>query len=113
MREIISISAFFIAFAYFITFGWAVFAGLDREMHWALALAAFVAIIVVKLWPLLPLAGWYGAHTVWHWPWWVALLLVTPITIYILSSYWTRISDYFHRPVRRQQDQNQGQNQGV
>ncbi|MEQ9661981.1 MAG: hypothetical protein RLN87_05455 [Parasphingopyxis sp.] len=103
MREVISILAIVIAFVYFVTFGSAVIMGLEREMHWALALGAFAAIILVRLWPLLPLAAWYGADTVWGWPWWIAIGLAVPVTIYILSHYWTRISDWFHRPARQQQ----------
>ena len=44
MREVISILAIVIAFVYFVTFGSAVIMGLEREMHWALALGAFAAI---------------------------------------------------------------------
>lgn len=102
MREFISISAIIIAFVYFVTFGAATFMALDNEMHWALAFGAFAGLILLRLWPLLPAFAYYGADAVWGWPWWLALLLAAPISIYIVSHYWVRLTDWFRRPPSQQ-----------
>ncbi len=102
MREAISIAAILIAFVYFIAFAAAVMAGLEREMHWAIALLAFAGFILLRLWPALPFLAWYGADRVFGWPWWLAILLAAPVCIYIVSYYWTRLTDYFRRPIQKQ-----------
>ena len=79
MREAISIIAIMIAFVYFMTFGTAVFAAIDTEVHWALAFVIFAAIILFRLWPLLPFLAWYGAdQCAGAFPWWLAILLASP-----------------------------------
>lgn len=102
MREFISISAILIAFVYFVAFGSAVFMALEGEMHWLLAFGAFAGIILLRLWPLLPVFAFVGADQIWGWPWWVALLFATPIAIYIVSHYWVRLTDHFRRPAPQQ-----------
>lgn len=102
MREIISITAIGVAFVYFVAFGTAAFMALDSQIHWALAFVALAATILLRLWPLLPVFAFIGAHNVLGWPWWLALLLALPITLYIVSHYWTRATDFFRRPLKKQ-----------
>lgn len=102
MREIISISAIIVAFFYFLAFGSAVFLVLEHEMHWFLALLAMSGIIILRLWPMLPLLAFIGAVNIWSWNWYSGAALALPIALYIISHYWTRLSDYFRRPRQKQ-----------
>ena len=102
MRETISIVAIAIAFVYFIAFGSAIFMALESETHWTLASLFFAGAILLRLWPLLPVAAYYGADFVWGWPWWLALLLATPVAFYVASHYWVRIADHIRRPATQQ-----------
>ena len=102
MREAISIMAIAIAFVYFIAFGAAVYVALESQMHWALAFIAFAALILLRLWPALPVLAWLGAHNLWNWPWYWSGLLALPIAFYVASHYWTLASDLFHRPGKTQ-----------
>ncbi|MGP1284014.1 MAG: hypothetical protein ACTS1X_13655 [Parasphingopyxis sp.] len=102
MREIISISAIVIAFFYFLAFGSAVFMALENEMHWVLALFAMAWIIILRLWPLLPVLAVIGAVNVWGWVWYDGVALALPVSIYVVSYYWTRVTDYFRRPKQKQ-----------
>lgn len=102
MREAVSIAAILVAFVYFILFGAAVFLALETQMHWVLALGAMALVILLRLWPLLPFFAWLGAHEVWGWSWLWASLLALPISFYIASYYWTRITDFFRRPHTQQ-----------
>lgn len=102
MREIISISAIIIAFFYFLAFGSAVFMALENEMHWVLAFFAMAGIIILHLWPLLPLLAIIGAVDVWGWDWYVGMALGLPVSIHVVSYYSTRITDYFRRSTQKQ-----------
>lgn len=102
MREVISISAIIIAFFYFLTFGSAVFLALEHEMHWVLALFAMSWIIILRIWPVLLALAVIGALNIWGWDWYRALALALPISIYVVSYYWTRFTDYLRRPTQKQ-----------
>jgi hypothetical protein len=99
MREAISIAAILIAFVYFLAFGSATFMALENEMHWALSLLALSGIIILRVWPALPVLAYVGAYSVWSWSWYMSLLLVLPVSFYIVSHYWTRLFDYVRRPA--------------
>lgn len=102
MREIISISAIILAFFYFLAIGSAVFLALEHEMHWVLAFFAMSWIIILRLWPILPVLGYIGAVNVWGWNWYEGVALALPLSIYIISHYWTRLTDYIRRPSQKQ-----------
>ena len=98
MREFISIAAILVAFVYFLTFGAAMMVALESQMHWFLGMLALSGLIVLRIWPALPVLAYLGAHSIWSWPWWVAGLLAFPVCIYVVMHYWVRLTDYFHRP---------------
>lgn len=102
MREVISISAIVIAFFYFLAFGSAVFLALEHEMHWVLALFTMAWIIILRIWPALPILAVIGAVNIWGWDWYRGIALALPISIYIVSYYWTRFTDYLRRPPQKQ-----------
>ena len=101
MREFISIGTIVLAAIYLVIFGAANFVALESQMHWGLAFIAIAALIVLRLWPALPVLAYLGAHFIWNWPWWIAGGFAAPICIYIVAHYWARISDYWHRPKKR------------
>ncbi|MBC7987582.1 MAG: hypothetical protein H7X93_13090 [Sphingomonadaceae bacterium] len=98
----VSISAMLLVAAYSVAFGTAMFMGLDLHMHWTLALLAISAAILLRLWPLLPIAAYYGARMAWGWDWYWALPFALPVCAYIVPHYWIRFSDYLMRPRRPQ-----------
>lgn len=102
MREFLSISAIIVAFFYFLAFGSAIFMALENEMHWILASLAMAWIIILKLWPFLPVLAVVGAVNIWGWNWYSGIALGLPVSIYIVSYYWTRITDHFRRPSQEQ-----------
>lgn len=103
MREIVSIGTIVLGAAYLVMLAAANVVALETQMHWGIALIALAAIIILKLWPALPVLAYLGAYSVWNWPWWVSAGFAFPICIYIAAHYWTRISDFWHRPKKRQQ----------
>ncbi|MCA1750150.1 MAG: hypothetical protein LC634_11720 [Sphingomonadales bacterium] len=103
MREIFSIGTIVLGAAYLAILAAANLVALESQMHWGIAVIALAAIILFKLWPALPVLAYLGAHNIWGWPWWVAGLFAFPICVYIAAHYWVRISDYWHRPKKRQQ----------
>lgn len=102
MREVISISAIIVAFIYFLAFGSAIFMALESQMHWALAFFTMAWIIILRIWPALPILAVIGAVHIWGWQWYQGIALGVPVSIYVVSYYWTRITDYFRRPMHKQ-----------
>ena len=102
MTALVSIAAMLFVAAYTIAFGTAMFMGLDLHLHWFLALLAISATILLRLWPLLPVAAYYGARIAWGWEWYGALPFVIPVLFYIVPHYWIRLSDYWMKPRGRQ-----------
>lgn len=98
MGPFLSVAAIAGVFVYVVTFGSAIFMGLEVEMHWGLALIAMAGIILLRLWPVLPLLAWLGAVRAWDWEWYWALLLALPVLAYIVPHYWIRIADRLTRP---------------
>lgn len=87
---------------YCLAFGGAMLMGLEAHMHWAFALLAMSAVILLRIWPALPLLAYYGARTAWDWEWYVALAFVLPVLGYIVPHYWMIVSDRLMKPRRQQ-----------
>lgn len=104
MREIVSIGTIVLGAAYLVMLGAANIVALETQMHWGIAVIALSTIIILRLWPVLPLLAYLGANHVWNWPWWIAGLFAAPICVYIVAHYWVRISDFWHRPSRRREE---------
>lgn len=101
MAALISIVAMALVAIYTIAFGTAMFMGIDLHLHWTLALLAISAAILLRLWPLLPIAAYYGARVAWGWEWYWALPFALPVLAYIVPHYWIKLSDWLMKPQRQ------------